>query len=143
VAAARSSWKDLLERISPGCPEDLLLRASSVLKTEHLQDLNARPLREDLNRILTRSSQKGLYKSCKDTQRMLLQDLFTRACTRSCRTACRSLGSPQDLLTGACTRPCKDPLDDFIRISTRRTSKKEDFTRISAGSLRKELCKIM
>ena len=121
MAAARSSWKDPLERISPGCPEDLLLRTSSVLKTEHLQDLNARPLREELNRILTRPSQKGLYRSCKDTQRMLLQELFT----------------------GACARPCKDPLDDFIRISTRRTPKREDFTRISARSLQKELCKIM
>ena len=52
-----------------------------VQDPEHLQDLNARPPSEDLNRISrisTRSSQKDLYVSQKDTQRILLQKLLTR-----------------------------------------------------------------
>jgi len=76
MAFARSSRKDLLKRISPGSPPDLLLRIKILMQgllgkigKGFPQDLPRRtctrsckdPL-NDFRRISTRSSQKDLYK---------------------------------------------------------------------------------
>ena len=60
VASARSSRKDLLERILPGFPQNLLTR-TCARSCKDLLDL------ENFSRIFTRSSQKGLYKILQGT----------------------------------------------------------------------------
>jgi hypothetical protein len=60
MASARSSCKDLLERILPGFPQNLLTR-TCARSCKDLLDL------ENFSRIFTRSSQKGLYKILQGT----------------------------------------------------------------------------
>jgi hypothetical protein len=69
MASARSSCKDLLRRISPGSPQDVLLRTCTG---------SCKVLLEDVSRIFTRSSHRTCAKSRKD----LLQD-FIRIFTAS------------------------------------------------------------
>ena len=103
MAPARSSCKDLLERILPGSPQGLLSRTC----TESYKDLLER-----IPRISTRSSQKDL---CKIMQGLL-------------ETLCRtSAGSAQDLLTSTSTRSCADRLTDGISFTKIfKTSPHED-----------------
>ena len=98
MASARSSCgKDLLERTSPGSPQDLLIRACTrsckkLLETTSRgspQDLllrtcarSRKDLLEDVSRIFTRSSHKDLNtRSCKDLWQDFIK-IFTRTSTR-------------------------------------------------------------
>ena len=79
--------------------------------------------------ISTLPSQKNLCKLCKDTQRILLPDLYARRVQDHAKQHLSSIS------TG-----CGGLFDKFGRISTRPF---EDFTRISSRSWQKELRKIM
>ena len=91
MASASSSRKGLLERISPGSPQDLLLRACTVYrimqgplrkdftKTRDLLiricERSRKDLLQDASRIFTRSSQKEGYKIMQEPLTVFYRDL--------------------------------------------------------------------
>ena len=103
MASSSSSCKDLLERISPGSPQDLLLRACTVYrimqgplrkdftKTRDLLiricERSRKDLLQDASRIFTRSSQKEGYKIMQEPLTVFYRDLHNIF----------SQGSPQNL----------------------------------------------
>ena len=127
------------------------------------------PLKEDLTRMASRSSDKDLYKiiqgplaknltsrsSCKDLSKRILpgwpQDLLTRTCTRSCKDLLQRTwqGSSQDLLIRTCARSCRKMSAGFSQVLLIRTCTRwckcpgQDFIRISTRSSHKDLYKTL
>ena len=133
MASARYSCKDLLERISTGSPQDLLLIkylyriVQSIFKIL-TQGFGGRIWTGSPQDLLRRTgtshkrTPRGFYFKIFSQWPVQVrispgspQDLRIRTCTGSCMWRIRedfnASGSPQDLLTRICTRSCKDLLE--------------------------------